>query len=334
MTALLDPPASGVLGAEEAVPQPMAPKPTGMDRSFRALLATCAASVLIVLVAILTFLMAHSWWALRTYNIHFFLGTVWAPNVGHPGVVPLVVGSVAVAALAITIALPVSVACSLMINEYSPVALRSWLIGLVDLLATVPSIVFGFWGLEVLSPGSSGTAEWLAHYAGFVPIFRTATANQYGKSIFVCGLIVAVMIIPVVTSVSREVMSQAPREVCEAALGVGGTRWGMVSEVILPFSRSGIVGGAMLGIGRALGETMAVVIILSAGTRPTLALLGPGNSAHGDSTIAYEIGTKFAGALPHVESELTLAGLTLFATTLLITTLARVVVKRSAGVGR
>ncbi len=321
MTAVLEP-VEQAQGYLEERPPPFKGKLVGADRAFRALLAACAALVLSLLFAILAFLVFHGWWALRSYNFRFFFGTDWSPP-DHPGVLALLFGSVAIASIAIAIALPVSVACSLMINEYSPIKMRRWLIGLVDLLATVPSIVYGFWALEALSGYLGGPTVWLSKHAGFIPIFRSTNADVFGHSVFLCGVVVAVMIIPVVTSVSREVMSQAPRDGYEAALALGGTRWGAISDVILPFSRSGIIGGALLGFGRALGETMAILIILSPGAL-TYKLLGSGNN-----TVPYQIANNFPTVGPHVQSELILAGLTLFATTLVITTGARMVVKRS-----
>jgi len=300
---------------------------TSMDRAFRALLAASGAIVLVLLLSILTFLAVHSWWALRTFKLDFFTGTVWSAPI-HPGVLGILVGSVLIAVIAITVALPIALSIALMINEYAPPALRSWLTALVDLLAVVPSIVFGFWGLEALNTYVHAPVAWIAEHLGFIPIFRTTEPDNYSDSVFVCGLIVAIMIIPVVASVSREVMAQAPRDACEAAFGLGGTRWGSITDVILPFSRNGIVGGVLLGISRALGETMAVVLVLSNNNVVSKAILGPGN---GD--IAKQIADTFPVSDVHSQSELTLAGLTLFATTLLFSLGGRFVARRSVGQG-
>jgi phosphate transport system permease protein len=260
---------------------------TGPDRAFHVLLATSGAIVLIVLVSILTFLTYHSWWALKnSLRLHFFTGTVWSTPL-HPGVLGILVGSVLIAVIAITVALPIALSIALMINEYVPPQLRGWLTGLVDLLAVV---------------------------------------GNYSDSVFICGLIVAIMIIPVVASVSREVMAQAPRDAVEAAYGLGGTRWGSITDVILPFSRNGVVGGTLLGISRALGETMAVVLVLSNNNQVTKAILGPGN---GD--IAKQIADTFPVSDIHGQSELALAGLTLFATTLVFSLGGRLVARRSVG---
>jgi len=300
---------------------------TSMDRAFRALLAASGAIVLVLLLSILTFLAVHSWWALRTFKLDFFTGTVWSAPI-HPGVLGILVGSVIIATIAITVALPIALAIALMINEYAPPRLRAWLTALVDLLAVVPSIVFGFWGLEALNTYVHAPVAWIAEHLGFIPIFRTTEPSNYSDSVFVCGLIVAIMIIPVVASVSREVMAQAPRDACEAAFGLGGTRWGSITDVILPFSRNGIVGGVLLGISRALGETMAVVLVLSNNNVVSKAILGPGN---GD--IAKQIADTFPVADVHSQSELTLAGLTLFATTLLFSLGGRFVARRSVEQG-
>ena len=200
---------------------------TGADRAFRALLAASGAIVLVILVSMLVFLVAHGWWALVTFKWRFFTGTVWSIPI-HPGVLGILVGSVLIALIAITVGTPIALSIALMINEYAPPKLRGWLTALVDLLAVVPSIVFGFWGLEALNNYVSGPVAWIAKHLGFIPIFRTTEPGNYRDSVFVCGLIVAIMIVPVVSSVSREVMAQAPRDACEAALGLGGTRWGTI----------------------------------------------------------------------------------------------------------
>ena len=206
----------------------LTPGQTGIDRAFRALLASSGAIVLLLLVGIIVFLTTNSWWAIRNAGrLHFFTGTVWSEPI-HPGVLGLLVGSVLIAVIAITLALPIALSIALMINEYAPVRFRSWLTGLVDLLAVVPSIVFGFWGLEALNGYVKGPVAWIAAHLGFIPIFRTTEPGNFSDSVFICGLIVGIMIVPVVASVSREVMAQAPRDACEAALGLGGTRWGTI----------------------------------------------------------------------------------------------------------
>jgi phosphate transport system permease protein len=213
-----------------------------------------------------------------------------------------------------------------MINEYAPVRIRGFLTGTVDMLATVPSIVYGFWGLELVSNLQAPPAKWLVDHFGFVPFLRTPTPGEFVQSIFACGLVSAATIVPIITSVSREVMSQAPRDACEAALGLGGTRWGMVTDVILPFSRNGIVGAFLLGFGRGLGETMIVVLVLSKANHLTAAIMGP----NGLGSIAKQITEDFPTGSPLVKSALIFLGLVLFATTLLVNVIARIVVNRGS----
>jgi phosphate transport system permease protein len=309
----------------EDVPIVIHRSPTRQDRVFKALLGTSGAIVLVLLVSILAFLFYHGWWALRTFKLHFFTGTVWSTPI-HPGLLGILVGSVLIALIAVVIGVPVALSIALMINEYAPIRLRSSLTALVDLLAVIPSIVFGFWGLEALNGYVRGPITWMATHLGFIPIFRTSEPGSYSDSVFICGIIVAFMITPVVASVSREVMSQAPRDTVEAALGLGGTRWGAITDVIIPFGRNGIIGGTLLGLSRALGETMAVLLVLSSNNQVSKAILGPGN---GD--VAKQIAATFPVSDIHSQSELTLAGLSLFAVTLIFSYGGRIVARRRVG---
>jgi phosphate transport system permease protein len=299
---------------------------TRADRIFRFVLASSSLVVLLILAAVVVFLSVHGWSALMQGGIHFITDPTWSPDSGHFGAMPLLVGSVAIAVVAVLIAGPVSLAAALMINEYAPIWMRSFLTGTVDMLATVPSIVYGFWGLYLISNVQAAPAKWLVDHFAFVPFFRTPTPGEFVQSIFACGLISAATIVPIITSVSREVMAQAPRDACEAALGLGGTRWGMVTDVILPFSRSGIVGAFLLGFGRGLGETMIVVLVLSKANHLTYALMGP----NGLGSIAKEITEDFTTASPLDQSALILLGLVLFGTTLLVNIVARLIVTRSS----
>jgi phosphate transport system permease protein len=326
MVTLLTPPAPTHAEPADEVKVQLSHGLSGADRAFRILLASSGFIVLVVIIAILAFLVANGWQALHTFKLSFFTGTTWSIPL-DPGVLGILLGSVLIALIAITVGLPIALSIALMINEYSPPKLRGWLTGLVDLLAVVPSIIFGFWGLEAFQNYLQGPVLWIADHLGFIPIFRTTEPGRYNDSIFICGLIVAIMIVPVVASVSREVMSQAPRDACEAALGLGGTRWGTITDVIMPFSRNGVIGACLLGISRALGETMAVLLVLSAGNHVSKAILGP--SGNGD--VAAEIAAQFPVSSGLGESELILAGLTLFATTLIFTLGGRLIARRSVG---
>jgi phosphate transport system permease protein len=301
-------------------------KPTGADRTFNGILAGSSATVLLILAGVVVFLFIHGLPALREAGFGLFTDKTWSPDNKQFWMLPLLVGSIAIAVVSVCIAAPISIATALMINEYAPRSFKPVLTGVVDLLATVPSIVYGFWGLELVSGLQASPARWLTDHAGFVPILRTPTSGSYVDSIFACSLICSVTIIPIITSISREVMAQAPRDVCEAALGLGGTRWGMVTEVIFPFSRNGILGAVLLGIGRGLGETFIVVLVLSSENHLTSALLGP----DGLGSVALQITEVFPTASHIDQSGLILLGLILFLTTLGVNILARLVVERSS----
>lgn len=328
MTLLDSRPPSPDVAAIDDLPLTLRVKPTGADRVFNGILGGSSVTVLFLLTAAVIFLCYYGYPALREAGFGLITDKTWSPDAHQFGMLPLLVGSVAIAILAVVIATPISLSTALMVNEYGPRRLKPVLTGVIDLLATVPSIVYGFWGLLVVSNLQAAPAKWLAHHAEFVPVFRTYDPfPQYGESIFACGLICAVTIIPIITSVSREVMAQVPRDVCEAALGLGGTRWGMVTDVILPFSRSGILGAILLGLGRGLGETMIVVLVLSPGNHLTPALLGP----NGLGSIALQITVNFVTSDHISSSALILLGLVLFVTTMAVNIFARLVVQRSNG---
>jgi len=297
-----------------------------MDRLFRLVLVACSSTVLVVVVGIVSFLVAKAGKAWHYQGIALLIRDSWAPRAIHPsfGFLSAIVGSLVIAAIALVVAIPLSLATALAINEYAPRRLRRPLTTLVDLLAALPSLVFGMWGRFFLDQHMFLTTKWLGRHGDFFPPFRLSGTNV-GKSLFECGVIVAIMIIPIVTSISREVMSQVPRDHCEAALALGGTRWGTVTDVILPFSRDGIIGGAMLGLGRALGETIAVSIILAENDRLTSHVLEPGGGA-----VASLIVHEFLGSSALEQSALMAAGLTLFALTLGVNLGARAIVNRGA----
>lgn len=323
MTLLAPPPATEAPPIDD-IPIIINRAVTRADKIFRFALGSSAALVLAILAAVVVFLVAYGWKALRVGGLHFLTDATWSPDSGHFGAMSLLVGSVAIAVVGVLIAGPISLALALMINEYAPVRIRSFLTGAVDMLATVPSIVYGFWGLALVSNLQAAPAKWLVDHFAFVSFFRTPTPGEFVQSIFACGLISAATLVPIITSVSREVMAQTPRDACEASLGLGGTRWGMITDVILPFSRNGIVGAFLLGFGRGIGETMIVVLVLSKANHLTTALMGP----NGLGSIAKQITEDFPTGSALDKSALILLGLVLFLTVLLVNILARVIVNR------
>jgi phosphate transport system permease protein len=318
-------PAGGLeVDARDDVPTTPKAGRTAADRVFLVTLWAASAIVLLAIGAILAFLIQSSIPALHYAGLSILTSEHFAATGTHLhfGLRGVLVGTIMIAALAVVVAIPISICAALMINEYAPRWAKRPLTSLIDLLAVLPSLLYGIWGLKILMTQAYGPTVWLAHHAGFIPLFRD-TDNTYGNSIFLCGLVVGIMIVPIVTSVSREVMAQAPRDACEAALGLGGTRWGMVTDVILPFARNGILGGVLLGLGRALGETVAVLLILSQTNLINWNILHPGGGQ-----IPALIANLFV-SVPHLsKSALTLAGLVLFSTILVINFIARRIVGR------
>ena len=273
----------------------------------------------------LIFLFVKAWPAIHQSGFHFFTRFEWDPD-GAPaiyGIASAIYGTVVMAVIALVIALPVSIGTALYINEYAPRRVQKILISLVDLLAAIPSVVFGLWGRDVLNKQLASVSKFLYDHFRFVPIFHKQ-ALFFGNSFFVCGVVLALMIVPIITSISRAVMAEVPRPYCEAALALGGTKTGMISDVIFPFSRGGLVGAAMLGLGRAMGETIAVSLILSINQLVPTNVLVPGGSA-----IAGLIAVKFGEAGDNGRSALLGAGLVLFFITLVVNFGARLVVTRS-----
>src|SRR3984957_11861419 len=238
------------------------------------------------------------------------------------GALPLVVGTLITSGLALLIGVPVAVATALYATELCPLRLRPALTVLVELLAAVPSVVYGLWGIFFLAPKLQPAEQWVADRLSFIPFIGggTVTIPNY----FVAGLILAIMILPIVSAIAREVMATVPSDQKEAALGLGATRWEMIRTAVLPYCRAGIVGGAMLGLGRAIGETIAVTIVI--GDAPQLGkhLFGQGYS------LAAVIANEFGEAQGVHRSALFAAGLVLFVLTLLVNGLARVLVSRAS----
>jgi phosphate transport system permease protein len=295
------------------------------DRTFR-LLATVAASITLVIVAsTLIFLVDKSRPAFEKSGIiGFFTKSVWNPSAGRFGVMGLLQGTLIIATVAMIIAVPLGVAMALFINEYAPQRIRGVLTTMVDLLAALPSIIFGLWALAALQQHLAPVAHFLGAHFSAVPFLRIPEGSALVGSSFIAGVVVSIMCLPIITSVTRDVMAQVPREQCEGALALGGTRWGMIRDVILPFARSGIVGASLLGFGRALGETIAVAIVISPIVKVNTHVL-----TGGASSVAAHIAGHFGEANDLERSGLVAAGLALFLLTFAVNILARLIVRRS-----
>jgi phosphate transport system permease protein len=288
------------------------------DRVFVGLARGAGVLILVVLAGVAVFLIAEA------------VPALIAPADGLPGgltliayIAPLVFGTILSAAIALVVATPLGVGVALFISHYAPLRIAQPLAYLVDLLAAVPSIVYGLWGAAVLGPASVGLATWLNEWFGWLPFFA-GPVSATGRTMLVAGLVLAVMILPIITAVSREVFRQTPKLHEEAALALGATRWEMIRMAVLPFGRSGVISGAMLGLGRALGETMAVAIVLSVSGGVTLNLISSGNP----STIAANIALQFPESSGLAVNTLIASGLVLFVITLLVNAAARAIVNR------
>ena len=239
-------------------------------------------------------------------------------------IAPLAFGTVLAATIAVVVAVPLAVAVALFISHIAPRRLVLTLGYLVDLLAAVPSIVYGLWGIFVLGPAAVGPMRWLEEKLGFIPFFE-GPASVTGRTMLVGGLVLTVMILPIISAVSREVFAQTPRKLEEASLALGATRWEMIRMVVLPFGKSAVISGSMLGLGRALGETMAVTIILSVSRIVSFDLVSQSNP----TPIAANIALKFPEASGIDVNALIASGLVLFGITLVVNMIARLVIDRS-----
>jgi len=293
------------------------------DRALKYGLTTLAALILALIVYFFVRLVGEAHPAFAHQGVlGFVFGNDWNVSANKFGALPLVLGTLITSALALLIGVPIAVATALYANELCPLRLRGVLTVLVELLAAVPSVVYGLWGIFFLAPKLQGAEQWVADRLSFIPFIGggTVTIPNY----FVAGLILAIMILPIVSAIAREVMATVPADHKEAALGLGATRWEMIRTAVLPYCRAGIVGGAMLGLGRAIGETIAVTIVI--GDAPQLGkhLFGQGYS------LAAVIANEFGEATGLHRSALFAAGLVLFVLTLIVNALARFFVMRAS----
>jgi phosphate transport system permease protein len=322
------PQAAPVLGSpvvESDLPRRVRKQVSTPDRIFHGISAGAALTALAIVGATTFFLIWDSRLALKRAGVwNFFTAQVWNPAAGKMGIGGLLIGTVLIGVIALLLAVPLALGLALFVNEYAPPRVRRPLVSTIDLLAALPSIVFGMWGLFALQGPLRGIAQWFSDHLNSIPLFRVQDGADLTRSTFIGGVVVGIMIVPIITSVSREVMAQCPREQCEGALALGGSRWGMIRNVIFPFSRSGVVGGILLGFGRALGETMAVAIIVA-----LVYQANPHVLANGGGNIAELITVRFPEAGRLEVSGLIAAGLGLFIVTLLVNLGARAILRRT-----
>jgi phosphate transport system permease protein len=300
-------------------------QPTPVDRLFGYVTSAAGATVLVVMILVGLFLLLRSRDALAEMGGRFFTTVEWRPDieVPHFGVRGLITGTVLVGLIAFSIAVPIGTCAGLFITEFASPRWRSVLTSLVDLLAAIPSLLYGLWGLVFLQDKVAPLSAWLARHFDWIPLFRVDDEPDYIGTMFIAGMVVSLMVIPIVASITREVFSQTPQGEKEAALALGGTRWGMVRKVVIPFGRGGIIGASMLGLGRALGETIAVSLLLPQVPEESIRVL-----QHGGATVSGFIVQRAGGSDLNV-SGLMGAGLVLFVMTLTTNLLASTIIARS-----
>jgi len=308
-------------------------RPVGADQVFRSVSVGSGVVVLAIMTMVGLFLAIRASEALRVSGTGFVTEHAWEPDGGQFGIVAVLLGTILIGLVAITFALPLAAGTALFISEYAPRRIERMLITLVDLMAAVPSVVFGLWGMFFLQNHIFTVSRLLSTWFGWTGVLAVPgahpenpldTVTQYKSSTFLAGIVVALMITPIMCSVMREAFSQAPVGEREAALGLGATRWGMVRTVVLPFGKGAIIGGTMLGLGRALGETIAVYMILS-----VIIDIQPYVLKSGGSSISVLIAQRVGDSSALGVSALMAAGLALFVLTLIINFGAATIVARS-----
>lgn len=298
-----------------------------VDPAFRWLMTACGAGVLLVLAWMIASTTADAWPILRQEGLDLFFSSEWDPgssrdpaNIeGSYGGLEFFFGTVVSSVLAMLFAVPLAVGIALYLTQLAPARIRKPLTYTVDLLAAVPSVIYGLWGSLFLVPRLLPAMNWTLEHFGFLPFLGDRVTV---RNLFVASLVLGIMILPIISAVAREVMATVPRDERWAAFGLGATRWEVMRSVVLPRARGGIVAGSMLGLGRALGETIAVLLIIGGNPRLTLALFDT------QQTVAAQIASAFAEASPEHIRGLIALGVGLFVITIAINVLARIVIRR------
>ena len=292
---------------------------------FRTATRTSALFVLVLLAGVIVSLVYGSWPALKTFKWAFVTGEKWNPVTEVFGALAPLYGTVATSVIALVIAVPLSFGIAVFLTETCPRWLRGPISMAIELLASVPSIVYGIWGLFVLAPILQHSVQpWLIEHLGPLPVVGGLFKDPpFGIGLLTAGVVLAVMVLPFITSVMREVFRMAPLSLKEAAYGLGATQWNVVWDVVLPWSRAGVIGGIMLGLGRALGETMAVTFVIGNSHRIATSLLAP------STTISASIANEFAEAEGDLHTSALIAlGLLLFVLTFCVIAGARFLLMR------
>lgn len=278
--------------------------------------------VILIVLGIIWVLVSNSWLSIRTFGLSYLSNNAFDPVHNTYGVQPAIFGTVVSSLFALVFALPIGIGTAVFLVDYCPRRLRAPFAFVLDLLAAIPSVVLGLWGFLVMAPWLQSTGEpWLQHHLGVLPFFQ---GTPHGLGLLAAGMILTVMILPIITAISREVMLNVPTSQREALLALGATRWEVIRYAVLPFSRIGIAGGAILGLGRALGETIAVTMVIGNQAAPP----SP-NLFNTGYTLASVIANQFGEATPGIFISAVLeAGLLLLVITLITNILARLLIAR------
>jgi phosphate transport system permease protein len=307
---------------ERAIPFHYHKKRFAAEKVFKGLLVFFSSLVVLILVAIFAEMIRSSALSLKTFGLSFITGRTWDPVKEIFGALPFIYGTLVTALIAMLIAVPVALGVSLFLTEWAPVWMRTFISFLVELLAAIPSVIYGLWGIFVLIPFlRSDIYPFVSKTLGFLPIFQ---GPFYGASVLAGGLILSIMILPTITSISKEVFLSVPQEMREAVFALGGTRWESIRLAVLKLSRSGVVGATVLGLGRALGETMAVTMVIGNRSEIVSSIFSPGYS------LASVIANEFSEATsPLYLSALAEMGLILLGVTFAVNGMARLLVKKT-----
>jgi len=300
-----------------------APRAGAADKAFRALSLGCGLVVLLILGLIAFSTTREAWPAFAHDGLRFFTSSRWAPSAEVFGSLPFVYGTAITAVIALVFAVPVSVGIALFLSDVAPRRLRRPVSSLVDLLAAVPSVVYGLWGVIVLAPWIAKVYDRVSAITKPLPVLSNLFAGpSTGRGLFTAGIILALMVTPIITSLTREVFDTVPSMGKEAAYALGSTRWEMIRASVFPHSRSGIIGAVMLGLGRAMGETIAAALVIGSSPQITAHLFRSGDS------MAAVIANEFGESGGIHRAALVGLGVELFALTILVNIVARLIVAR------
>jgi phosphate transport system permease protein len=322
MATTVAPDAPPVLGAGSSTLGTPKGKVRMGDRIFLGMTTAASGFVVVLVVLVAIFLLIKSVPSIMDDKVNFFTSTEWAPTPGNLrfGIAPLLYTTVAISLLAMLLAVPTAIGIALFITHYAPKSIARPVAYAIDLLAAIPSIIYGIWGARVLAPHLVGVQHALYHLGGF-PLFKDR--NVPTGSLFNGGVVLAIMILPIVTAISRDVFARTPRDNIEASWALGATKWEMIRLSVLPYGRAGVISGAMLGLGRALGETIAVYLILSKVSQFSPSLFS------GGETFASKIANSSAEfSNPASTGAYIAAGLVLFVLTFVVNAAARTIVNR------